>query len=245
MWRRLIRDKYEKEAEKFLSSNGSSYSKSWMWRDISRLLDPRFASSDPFVMHLVFQGVGLMEEWIAPPVGSVKFNTNRAVRGSFGKASIGGILSDNSGKVLLKFSKSIGVADSTSAELLAIKEALVVFMSTGLVETFHLQVESDCSNDVSWLCYPSTTPITFKELVYECLAMSSNLNWELILVDRKKNKWVARLAKAGIGGDLISVCDRDIDGLLVAGLLLGGVFHSRTLKMNVRVQLPCGNVGSR
>ncbi|KAK9017507.1 hypothetical protein V6N11_079986 [Hibiscus sabdariffa] len=138
-----------------------------------------------------------MEEWTSPPVGSVKFNTD-------GTAGIGGILRDNSGKCLWIFSKSIGVANPTSAELLAIKEALTVFMSTGLVETFRLLVESDCSNAVSWLRYPFTPPIVFKELVYECLALSRELNWELLLVDREKNKRADTLAKAGIDDDIIS-----------------------------------------
>ncbi|KAK8564070.1 hypothetical protein V6N12_036201 [Hibiscus sabdariffa] len=40
-----------------------------------------------------------------PPLGSVKFNVDGAVCGGFGKAGIGGILSDSSNRTLISFSK--------------------------------------------------------------------------------------------------------------------------------------------
>ncbi|KAL4289872.1 hypothetical protein GQ457_14G013920 [Hibiscus cannabinus] len=58
-----------------------------------------------------------------PQVGYVKFNTDAAVNESFGKAGIGGVLRDNRGNVLARFSKSTGNLDPSGAELLAIHEA--------------------------------------------------------------------------------------------------------------------------
>ncbi|KAK8492937.1 hypothetical protein V6N11_018754 [Hibiscus sabdariffa] len=64
------------------------------------------------------------DEWCAPPLGCVKFNTDGTVKGSYGPTGIGGILRDHSGKVIAEFSKAIGLSDPTSAEIIAFSEAL-------------------------------------------------------------------------------------------------------------------------
>ncbi|XWS09152.1 hypothetical protein CRYUN_Cryun40dG0061600 [Craigia yunnanensis] len=48
------------------------------------------------------------------------------------------------------FSKSIGNADSTMTEFLAIREAFLFFVASDFKNTHHLIIESDSSNAVSW-----------------------------------------------------------------------------------------------
>ncbi|KAL4290641.1 hypothetical protein GQ457_14G019900 [Hibiscus cannabinus] len=79
-----------------------------------------------------------------PPSGYLKFNTDGAEKGCYGLAVIGGVLSDHSGKILAEFSKSIGLADPTSAEILAIKEALIIFPSSEWVKKVELIIKADC-----------------------------------------------------------------------------------------------------
>lgn len=51
--------------------------------------------------------------------------------------------------VLLRFSKSIGVQDSNMDELLDIRKALLIFVSSAWVQSCPLLVESDSTNAIS------------------------------------------------------------------------------------------------
>ncbi|KAK5817433.1 hypothetical protein PVK06_022357 [Gossypium arboreum] len=64
--------------------------------------------------------------WRPPPFGSLKFNVNASVLGSYGSAGIDGILRNHLGSSLVIFSKAIGVVDPVLAEIIAIKEALKI-----------------------------------------------------------------------------------------------------------------------
>ncbi|KAK8997743.1 hypothetical protein V6N11_012283 [Hibiscus sabdariffa] len=77
-------------------------------------------------------------KWVKPPVKSVKFNVDGAVERGFGRAGIGGILRDSNGKTLILFSKSVGSLDATTAELLALKEAVNIFRKSTWLNTFNI-----------------------------------------------------------------------------------------------------------
>lgn len=54
-------------------------------------------------------------QWSPPPLGVLKFNVDRATRGKPGLTGIGGVLCNNNGEVLFRFSKNGGVCDSNEA----------------------------------------------------------------------------------------------------------------------------------
>ncbi|XVF77486.1 hypothetical protein PTKIN_Ptkin14bG0048100 [Pterospermum kingtungense] len=85
------------------------------------------------------------------------------VRGQPGAAGIGGLLRDNNSKILLKFSKSVGIADSNLAELMAIKEAFELFIGSRWANDFRLAIESDSANVVKWINNPHAIPWRFRE----------------------------------------------------------------------------------
>ncbi|XVE52245.1 hypothetical protein DITRI_Ditri02bG0107600 [Diplodiscus trichospermus] len=67
----------------------------------------------------------VMASWQSPLIGSLKFNVDGSALGHPSRARIWGILCDNSSKV-----KAIGVADSNIVELLAIREAFIIFITS-------------------------------------------------------------------------------------------------------------------
>ncbi|KAK9009974.1 hypothetical protein V6N11_036494 [Hibiscus sabdariffa] len=67
--------------------------------------------------------------WIAPEKGSVNFNTDGAVEGSYREAGVGGCLRDENSKTLLYISLSAGVNNVVSKEILALKEAIRLYNS--------------------------------------------------------------------------------------------------------------------
>ncbi|XVF41640.1 hypothetical protein PTKIN_Ptkin01aG0296200 [Pterospermum kingtungense] len=66
--------------------------------------------------------------WNKPLEGEVKFNVDRADAGKPSQTRIGGVLRDHLGGVLMKFSKSIDISESNYAEIMAIYEALKLFV---------------------------------------------------------------------------------------------------------------------
>ncbi|KAK8497385.1 hypothetical protein V6N12_018880 [Hibiscus sabdariffa] len=120
-----------------------------------------------------------------------------SVLGSFGPGGIGGILGNHRVDILVEFSKSIGVCDPASTELIAIKEVISLFVNLRWKET-NIVFESNCINVVSWLRNPLTSPTVFKELVDGCLSSCASINWSIQAVDRLCNLDADRLAKAGI-----------------------------------------------
>ncbi|XVF24045.1 hypothetical protein REPUB_Repub13aG0092800 [Reevesia pubescens] len=78
------------------------------------------------------------------------FNVDGSSFRNPGSASIGGVLRISKGERLLIFSKSIGLADSIFAEVLAIIEAFSIFVSSKWINSYGLVIESDSYNVVKW-----------------------------------------------------------------------------------------------
>lgn len=68
-----------------------------------------------------------MASWIPLPMGTFKFNVDRAARGKSWPAGIGGVLRNFNGEIMLLFSKNAGVKKSNEPEALAILKALQLF----------------------------------------------------------------------------------------------------------------------
>ncbi|XWS75174.1 hypothetical protein CRYUN_Cryun01aG0062500 [Craigia yunnanensis] len=62
--------------------------------------------------------------WIIPPFDTLKFNVDGSARGKLGPIGINSVLRDCMAEVKAVFFKSIRVANSNIAELLAVQEAL-------------------------------------------------------------------------------------------------------------------------
>ncbi|XVF78900.1 hypothetical protein PTKIN_Ptkin14bG0175000 [Pterospermum kingtungense] len=89
-------------------------------------------------------------EWEKPTADILKFNVDGSSLGKPGPAGIGGVLRKQFGFVLIKFSKSLGVTDSNEAEYFAIREALILFLTSKLMCDHSLVIESDSIIPVSW-----------------------------------------------------------------------------------------------
>ena len=85
-------------------------------------------------------------------------------KGKPGPAGIGGVLRDYKDVNKAVFSKAIGVIDLNVAELLAVREALRIFVAFKRVSSHRVIIESDSSNVVKWVFYPQSTPWTMKKI---------------------------------------------------------------------------------
>ncbi|XVE86795.1 hypothetical protein DITRI_Ditri18aG0062800 [Diplodiscus trichospermus] len=85
--------------------------------------------------------------WSCPDKGVLKFNVDGSVIENPGLAEIGYII-DHFGVKKMTFSKSIGIGVSSLAELLAIREAFILFSSSPWANDHAIIIESDCANVV-------------------------------------------------------------------------------------------------
>ncbi|KAL4285028.1 hypothetical protein GQ457_16G005670 [Hibiscus cannabinus] len=111
-------------------------------------------------------------------VGAIKYS-NGATVGSHDESSIGGCLRDVGSKCLITFSKSAGITDCTSAEILAIVEACLLFRKSPWAKDFRLIIETDSAFTTSWLKNPHRCPTIFKPLIKACLKECHNLDWRV------------------------------------------------------------------
>ncbi|XVF45785.1 hypothetical protein PTKIN_Ptkin02bG0234500 [Pterospermum kingtungense] len=149
------------------------------------------------------------QNWMPPPSGSVKFNVDRSSTGKLGPAGIGGVMRDHTTKELACFSKSIGVEDSNIAELLAIREAFLVFIASPLVVDKKLIIESDSQNAVSWVNVPSSAPWRVFNFINHIEALKMQvIDWKVNHVFREMNEVADNLAKEAIYrlSDMIVTC---------------------------------------
>ncbi|KAK8716362.1 hypothetical protein V6N13_043674 [Hibiscus sabdariffa] len=133
-----------------------------LWPDVTPAITDVVAS--PIRLRTVQPRPKIMEVhgWIAPVNGSIKFNTDSAVEGSYGEAGIGGCLRDENSKTLLYFSMSAGV-NNVSTEILAIKEALRLYNSVKGSHSYTVVFECDNQSVVGWLQHPHLAPVNIKE----------------------------------------------------------------------------------
>ncbi|GMJ10084.1 hypothetical protein HRI_004677600 [Hibiscus trionum] len=112
-----------------------------------------------------------------------------------------GVLRDHEGLTWCYFSKKIGIADPLTAELLAVKEALILFKSSPYSQRSALRLECDSSIAVLWIKNVQTVPEIFKDIVNTILKIRSELEWGIFLIPREENGFADYLAKRGLSND--------------------------------------------
>ncbi|EOY02845.1 Uncharacterized protein TCM_017252 [Theobroma cacao] len=123
----------------------------------------------------------------------------QTIRGSPGPAGMRGILRDHQGDVKITFSKSVGNGDANLAEILAVREALVVFVASRWKDQYKLIIESDSCNAVKWVQHPDTTPWRLRKWLLHIERLREKLNdWKIQHVFREANQRADALAKEGV-----------------------------------------------
>ncbi|KAK3219243.1 hypothetical protein Dsin_013213 [Dipteronia sinensis] len=103
-----------------------------------------------------------------PPLGLVlKFNVDGSARGNPGNAGIGGVLIDNTGKVLGLFSEHVGILDSNSAEILAIHRAVSLCAESTSLIGKDVDIVSDSKIAVSWVNSEGFGSLNHVKLIYD------------------------------------------------------------------------------
>ncbi|XVF83577.1 hypothetical protein PTKIN_Ptkin16aG0500400 [Pterospermum kingtungense] len=115
----------------------------------------------------------------------VEFNVDGGSLGKPGSAGIRGILRDHQGTDLIRFSKEVGIIESNMAELLAIREAFILFLSSPWLNRCTLIVESDSRNAVNWVLKPESAPWRWRNIINHVESLKAQVkDWRVVHVDR-------------------------------------------------------------
>ncbi|XVF77973.1 hypothetical protein PTKIN_Ptkin14bG0090800 [Pterospermum kingtungense] len=136
--------------------------------------------------------------WIPPSEGMVKFNVDGSSFGKPGPAGIGGVLRNHKGNELMSFSKHIGMEDSNVAEIMAIREALVLFLASPWVNCSKLIIESDSRIAIGWVNNPNEAPWKVRMFVNHITNLRSQIkDLQIFHIFREANQRADQLAKKG------------------------------------------------
>ncbi|XVE78048.1 hypothetical protein DITRI_Ditri13aG0112900 [Diplodiscus trichospermus] len=125
--------------------------------------------------------------------------------GKPGPAGIGGILRDHLGNELIRFSRSVGMSESNVAELLAIREAFVLYVSSSWARCHDLLIESDSLTAVNWANNPLSVPWSVKNIANHIENLKLQIkSWKIGHIYRESNQVADELAKEGFLDSLIS-----------------------------------------
>ncbi|XVE89676.1 hypothetical protein DITRI_Ditri20bG0015100 [Diplodiscus trichospermus] len=134
-----------------------------------------------------------------------------------------GVLGDHLGMEKIHFSKSIGIEDSNVPELLAIREALILYASSVWAQNTALIMESDSKNAVTWVLNPKSAPWRVQKFINHIENVKSRIKeWKLQHIPREYNQ-IANSLEKGIlfvemSGSILGFCNACFL-LLYAGLL--------------------------
>lgn len=64
--------------------------------------------------------------WVPPTFGQIKVNIDVSFLGGTGRGGIGGIFRNSNGRVLIQFGKQVSTDSVVHAEIMALREGLVV-----------------------------------------------------------------------------------------------------------------------
>ncbi|EOY07078.1 Uncharacterized protein TCM_021598 [Theobroma cacao] len=148
--------------------------------------------------------------WATPAPREMKFNVDEATKGSPGESGIGGVMRDEHGHIKIMFSKSIGVGDANLAEIIAIREAFILFIASKWGQTKSLIIERDSSNAVKWVNQPTKGPWRLQKWILHVERLKREvISWQINHTFGGNNQLADRLAKAGIQRvqDLINELD--------------------------------------
>ncbi|KAK9020210.1 hypothetical protein V6N11_054700 [Hibiscus sabdariffa] len=137
--------------------------------------------------------------WQTPPIEFLKLNVDGVMMRNGLKGGIGGIIRDNCGVWLDRFSLPSGLGPPILAELLAIEHGLVFFFANYKFVKYKLILERDCAMSIKWVSNPSLCPSVFEPLVKRCKDLIVAKSVILRLIPRNINVKVDCLAKEGIG----------------------------------------------
>ena len=139
-----------------------------------------------------------IEDWIHPAVDILKFYVDGLVLGKPGPTRTRGVLRDSNGKVLCLFSFFMGILDSNTMELWAIKRATELALSNPNMRDRKILVVSDSKMAIAWVNHGDFWNIAQVQTIYEICDMFKSVGCiKVVFNSRIYNFFANSLVKMG------------------------------------------------
>lgn len=145
----------------------------------------------------------IREHWVWKPLvyWKIKVNVNGCFLGGLGKVGIRGVFRDSEGRVLLQFCKEVIVDLAVEAEVLALREGLLVAVTSCWASTHSFMFKSDLSSIITWAVNPLSAPWRHHFLIRDCCnVFSHGIRWSISHISRSGNDAVDTSVRMGSKG---------------------------------------------
>ena len=155
-------------------------------------------------------------QWLKPPAGWHKLNTDGLVVSTNGLSGCGGLLRDCVGQWVVGFAKSISVSLSIAAELWALREGLGLCLERGISA---VEIELDATAAISLVSSNVNSNGVLSGLVDDCRELLLRLpQVKLLHCFREANFYADVLAKLGSASALFSCLPKKKKSISLLGL---------------------------
>lgn len=107
--------------------------------------------------------------WVPPDHNTIKVNVGGSSYPFSGASEIGRVLKDHCGSFQMHFAKQVEADLAIEAEVLAIREGMLVATASKWLGAATFIIKSDYSNAVSWFYNPSRSSWRFQSIIREAL----------------------------------------------------------------------------
>ena len=133
--------------------------------------------------------------WEPPPRGFFKLNSDGSSAANPGEAGAGGIIRNDQGQWLVGYSRKLGQATSTYAELWGVRDGLQLAVKRGL---FDIIIEVDSQVVFDLICKELVDSHTLGSIIKECRSLLEQIpNHRLCKINREINSCADHLARMG------------------------------------------------
>ncbi|XP_021299308.1 heterogeneous nuclear ribonucleoprotein D-like isoform X2 [Herrania umbratica] len=133
--------------------------------------------------------------WERPPRRFFKLNSDGSSAGNPGKAGAGGIIRNDQGEWIVGYSRKLGQATSTCAELWGVRDGLQLAVKRGL---FYVIIEVDSQVVLDLICKEAVDSHTLGPIIKECRSLLEQIpNHRFCQINRDSNSCADHLARMG------------------------------------------------
>lgn len=150
---------------------------------------------DPILFRSLLGPSIIQVDWIKPPCGWIKCNSDGASRGNPGEASCGAIFRDSSGAILGCMADFIGIETSFRAELIASMISIETAYHRGW---WSLWLECDSLLVVQSFSNQDLIPWKYKNRWRNCIGLTKKMRFHVSHIHREGNSCADKLASYGI-----------------------------------------------
>ncbi|KAK2645440.1 hypothetical protein Ddye_020635 [Dipteronia dyeriana] len=138
-----------------------------------------------------------IRDWIPQAEDYLKFNVDGSSKGNPGSVGIGGVLGDSKGAVICMFSQFVGIFDSNTAKIMAIKRVMKLCFSISSLENQYIVIVNDSKSTVAWINKGDFGNVKYVKIIHDIKSLMQSMKVEVVHDSRAYDAFADNLEKHG------------------------------------------------